>query len=150
MGLALTAQDAEFSDPSAEANVADGSQLPNAPDLTASGFVQYTRSLGIGDVFGRLEWRYVDEQRTVVEPAVPLVFGYDDDTTILDSYDVGNFTLGLRTDRWYVTGFVHNLTDERYALDYGYGQSFVISGGNPNMTAVGTPRTYGLTVGTSF
>ncbi len=150
LGLTVTAQDTEFTDPAADANIAEDSQLPNAPDLTASLFAQYTMTTSFGDLFGRVAYRYVDEQRTVVEPAVPLTIGYDDDTTILDSYDVVDLTIGLSMDRWYITGFVQNLTDERYALDYGYGQSFVISGGNPNMTAVGTPRTMGLTVGTTF
>ena len=150
MGLTVTAQDTEFTDPAPDANIAEDSQLPNAPDLTTSLFAQYTYPLAIGDLYGRVAYRYVDEQRTVVEPAVSLVFGYDDDTTILDDYEVVDLTLGLRTDSWYVTAFVHNLTDEEYALDYGYGQSFVISGNNPDMTAVGTPRTIGLTVGTSF
>lgn len=150
LGLAATVQDTEFTDPAADANIREDSQLPNAPDLTTSLFAQYTMPTSFGDLFGRVAYRYVDEQRTVVEPAVPLVFGYDDDTTILDDYEVVDLTIGLSTERWYITGFVTNLTDERYALDFGYGQSFVLTGGNPDMTSVGTPRTYGLTVGTTF
>lgn len=150
LGLTATVQDTEFTDPDADANIKEDSQLPNAPDLTASMYAQYTMPTSFGDLFGRVAYRYIDEQRTVVEPEVPLTFGYDDDTTILDDYSVVDLTIGLSTETWYVTGFVSNLTDEDYALDYGYGNSFVISGGNPNMTAVGTPRTYGLTVGTTF
>ena len=58
-------------------------------------------------------------------------------------------TLGLRAENWYVTAFARNVTDERYGLDYGYSQAFVL-GSNPDLLAVGPPRTYGLTVGVNF
>ncbi len=147
MGLSATSQEAEFTDPDPGANIVEDSELPNAPELTASMFVSYTYPLQIGELFGRLEYRYVDEQRTAVEPLVPLSPLYDDSRSILDSYDVTNFTLGLRTENWYVTAFVKNLTDERYGVDLGVYQSFFVGGGTPDRTALGTPRTIGLTFG---
>ncbi len=148
-GLSITAQDAEFTDPTPESNIVSGSQLPNAPDLTASLYAQYTQPVSFGQWFGRLEYLYVDEQRTVVEPVFIASPPYDDETTILPSYDVMTLTLGLRAENWYVTAFARNLTDERYGLDYGYATAFLF-GSNPDLTSVGTPRTYGLTVGYDF
>ncbi|MEM1110977.1 MAG: TonB-dependent receptor [Pseudomonadota bacterium] len=151
-GLLFTVQEAEFTDPAEEANVVPDSQLPNAPDLTATVFAQYSQSLDHGDLFARIEYRYVDDQRTVVEPLVPIPpFGpdiepYDDDSTILDSYDLLNLTVGLYADSWYFSGFVHNLTDERYELDRAFGELAL----NPNLNSLGRPRTYGLTVGINF
>ena len=159
MGMSITYQEAEFTDTIAEANIVEDSDLPNSPDLTVSLFAQYTRQLDIGDVFARVEYRHVDDQRSVVEPespyVAPLAFGnpdavYNDDSTILPSYDVTNLTIGLRTDTWYVTGYVNNLFDEHYRVAYGYGQSFPSEGANPTMASVGSPRTVGLTVGTNF
>ncbi|MEM9621214.1 MAG: TonB-dependent receptor [Pseudomonadota bacterium] len=150
MGLSATLQDASFTDPAPNANIVEDSQLPNAPDLTASAFARYSHDMRMGELFAHLEYRYVDEQRTEVEPVIPTSPLYDDDLTILDSYDVINLTLGLRAERWHVTAFVQNLTDERYAVDYGYGLSFFVGGFNPNMTALGTPRTVGLTIGAEF
>ena len=89
-------------------------------------------------------------QRTVVEPVVVLSPPYDDESTILPDYDLINLTLGVSTESWYVTGYVRNLTDERYGVDYGYGRSLILFGANPDRTSVGTPRTYGLTVGFNF
>jgi len=68
----------------------------------------------------------------------------------LPSYDITNLTVGLRTDSWYVTGYVKNLFDERHVVSYGYAQSFASEGANPTLNSVGTPRTKGLTVGTFF
>lgn len=148
-GFSVTAQEAEFSDPIPEANIVAGSQLPNAPDLTASAYVQYEIPSSLGAWYARLDYLHVDEQRTVVEPVIVLSPPYDDNTTILPSYDLLNLTLGLRAESWYVTAFARNLTDERYRLDYSYGTAFFF-GSNPDLTAVGAPRTVGLTVGVDF
>ncbi len=149
-GFSATSQEAEFTDPVPGANIVKDSALPNAPDLTASGFLSYSRYLEFGEFFAHLEYRYVDEQRTAVQPAVPLSPLYDDSMTILDSYTIGNLTVGLRAEKWYVTAFVQNLHDERYGVDHGVYRSFFVGGGTPDLTAVGTPRTVGLTVGTNF
>ena len=149
MGFSVTAQEAEFTDPTLESNIVPGSQLPNAPDLTASAFAQYQVPTTLGEFVARVEYLHVDEQRTVVEPVFIASPPYDDSTTILPSYDLLNLTLGLRTDNWYVTAFARNLTDERYRLDYGYSTAFIF-GSNPDITAVGAPRTLGLTVGVNF
>lgn len=150
MGLSLNLQEAEFTDTIADANIVDGSDLPNAPELTGSLFIQYSQDVKLGEVFARVGYRYIDEQRSVVEPIVSAAPPYDDDTTILDSYELTNLTLGLRTENWYVTGYINNLFDERHVVAYGYGQDFIAEGANPTLTSVGTPRTVGLTVGISF
>lgn len=146
-GISLTAQEAEFTDPELGANIVADSQLPNAPDLTWSAHVQYDHAFALGNFFARLEHRYVDDQRTIVEPAVALSPLYNDDAAILDSYGVTNLTIGLRSETWYVTAYVQNLSDEEYAVDNGVYQSFFVGGGTPDLLTVGTPRTVGLTVG---
>lgn len=148
-GLTVSVQDTEFSDPLPAANIVQGSQLPNAPDVTGTFFAQYTGSAAFGEWFGRFEYLYVDEQRTVVEPVFVASPPYDDAATVLSDYDLINFTVGVRSGSWYATAFAKNLTDERYGVDYGYGQSFLL-GSNPDRMAVGMPRTYGVTVGLDF
>ncbi|NIB38131.1 TonB-dependent receptor [Pseudomaricurvus alkylphenolicus] len=149
-GLSVTFQEAEFTDTLPDSNIVKGSDLPNAPDLTVSLFAQYTHTLDMGELFTRVEYRFVDDQRSVVKPVAPFSFPYDDDLTILPSYEITNLTVGLRTDSWYLTAYAHNLFDERYALSYGYASSFITAGSNPDLTSVGTPRTLGVTVGTVF
>ncbi|BFM17977.1 TonB-dependent receptor [Maricurvus nonylphenolicus] len=151
-GFSFAYQEAEFTDTVADSNIVDGSELPNAPEFTASLFAQYTHELEFGELFTRVEYRYVDEQRSVVEPVPGSVqyLPYNDEETVLPSYETTNLTVGLRTDAWYITAYAHNLFDERYETSYGYTQSFIAEGSNPTLRSVGTPRTMGITVGTFF
>ncbi|BFM17979.1 TonB-dependent receptor [Maricurvus nonylphenolicus] len=154
-GMSFTYQEAEFTDPLADSNIQENSDLPNAPNLTTSIFAQYNHQFDVGELFTRLEYRYVDKQRTRIDPldetpTAPSTVAYNDESTILPSYQVTNLTVGFRTDSWYITAYAHNLFDERYATAYGHSESFMTAGDNPTLTAVGSPRTMGLTVGTSF
>lgn len=150
VGLTSNYQETEFVRITPGANIANGSELPNAPDLTGSMFAEYQLPFSSGEFFGRLDYRYVDSQRTVVELSVS-PSGYSDAATVLSSYDVADFTFGFRKADWSATVFVNNLTDERYAV--GLGNRFfngTPATRNPNMRSVGEPRTMGVTIGYKF
>jgi len=66
--------------------------------------------------------------------------------TELPEYDIANFRVGLRADRWEAALFVNNFTDEhaRLALDYERGRSARVG------YLTNQPRTVGVSLNVSF
>ena len=114
------------------AGVADGSELPNAPEVTANGSVRYEWDLGNGlSADALLDFSYQDEV------AFDIVRAPQEAQE--DSYWLANARLGVRgaDGRWGVHLWGHNLADEEYRTQViyssvGFGESW------------GMPRTWGI------
>jgi iron complex outermembrane receptor protein len=119
-----------------------GSELPFAPKVTASAFVQYSHPVGtLGTGVARFDYDYVGRQAVqLITPTIPLDLYYK------DAYRTGRIQAGLESDRWSVYLYVDNLWDERGVVqknEYPPLYSDVT-------LALIRPRTVGLRVGTNF
>ncbi|HUD26854.1 MAG TPA: TonB-dependent receptor [Burkholderiaceae bacterium] len=129
--------------------LADGARLPTAPRLQAVAGIGYTRPLETGrNLFSVLTVQYVGSSFSQFENEAPnfgviggcgkpcgaaqldqfggpLTVSQVNFNPRLPGYALGNFRLGVKTDRWEVAGFVNNLWDKtaRLALDYERGRT---------------------------
>ena len=119
-----------------------GRDLVRAPEITAGIGLTYERSLGeIGDVSVNLNFNYEDEN----------TYYYNDDIgeefdTVLEERTILGASVTWRDvqDRFYVSAFGKNLTDDRYqTASQAVGTLWTFSN-------YGAPRTYGVEVGASF
>ena len=134
-----------------------GNEVPNNPEFTANAAIQYTLPLGSLELFGRLEYSYQGDTwyHTVQDDVVPAtLFGgppanYGQTNgqggTMVNGYGLTNVRLGLRGDKWSVTAFARNLTDEEFVAEVilapEFGGAFV---------APGTQRRAGVEVSYRF
>lgn len=134
-----------------------GNEVPNNPEFTANAAIQYTLPLGSLELFGRLEYSYKGDTwyHTVQDDVVPAtLFGgppanYGQTNgqggTMVNGYGLTNLRLGIRGDRWSVTAFARNLTDEEFVAEVilapEFGGAFV---------APGTQRRAGVEVSYRF
>ena len=143
LGASVNLQDSEFTAVSPDTLIAAGSSLPNSPDLTAYAYTQYSKPIAQGSAFVRLDYRFVDELTQL-----PINVGNARDPRRLASYSVANMFVGYQADRWYLTGFVTNLTDQRAQLSSDTLTRLVVT--TPDTAALLQPRTVGMTVGFNF
>jgi iron complex outermembrane receptor protein len=127
-----------------------GRDVPRTPETSGSLELIYTASLGAGEL--QLSGQYVHEDENVFYYADPTAFPtltpaqIDRFNTVLDAKNLLHASITYRSpdDRWFLTAFGRNLTDERYRI-----ASQVVA----NLwthTQWGAPRTYGLQVGYNF
>ena len=123
-----------------------GESLPNTPELTLSGSLDYTYPVGDSGMEGfvRAEWNYRDESASNLE-AVASNAGLLDLPAFpyqIDSYNVVNLRVGLRNDNFRINAYVENLFDEQYYT--GTGDGFGLSGirVKPHSTVLGVKFTY--------
>jgi iron complex outermembrane receptor protein len=113
-----------------------GNVLPRAPELSATGSVQYAWSAGsAGEVFTRVEWRYQSE----------IFFNqYEVDGVNQDGYHLFNARVQFDSanDRWYVALWGKNLADESSKQSVIRNTALIGS-----LDFFGPRRTYGLQVG---
>ena len=89
---------------------ASGDPLPFAPKFTYNLYAAYTFKVSDSlSLFARGDYAYVDEFNTD--------FGLAGVASTLPSYDILDLRAGLAGDRWSVTAFVENVTDERAILN---------------------------------
>ena len=112
-----------------------GRPLDNAPEWTASSYLQYEGALGgsLGWV-ARLEYNYTDDFYMAQDL---------DENLVNDASHVVNARLGLfgGDRRWEITAWGRNLLDEEY---YAIGFDIPVLSGYAAINA--PPRTYGVTV----
>jgi iron complex outermembrane recepter protein len=142
LGASVNLQDSEFTQVEADTFIVEGSSLPNAPDLTAYAYAQYSMPIARGSGFVRLDYRFVDEQTQL-----PVMIGNVSDPRRLRSYSVGNLYVGYEADRWYLTAFVNNVADKRAYVGL---DTIVTRGTIPDTAALIQPRMVGMTVGFNF
>jgi iron complex outermembrane receptor protein len=120
-----------------------GVTLPRSPETTVSLFGQYNFEVGGKESWVRLDWIYRSEitsdieatvsQLPIEDTAVTAALGLDTlfngtgfgngvpfpwprgaFPSLVPSYDVFNLRAGISGDRWAITAYVENLTDENY------------------------------------
>jgi iron complex outermembrane receptor protein len=139
-----------------------GLGLPKAPELTANLVGEYRWPLGKNEAWVRLEYIHRDGQYSDVEGLTNLQLNGETPNSIAGGggqfhfsgpnefpylspdYDLFNLRVGYATDNWSITGFIQNLTDEKYYT--GTQENFGVNGIRlrPN------PRTIGLSFSYSF
>ena len=123
-------------------DVLKGNKLPIVPELKASGWATYEWPLnfaGANSAFARLQWSYQSDSNNRLnvndfEPANPQIKNA--------SYNLGDFSAGLRGNTWEVILFVNNLTDERAQFTHLTGTMIDAFGVTSRYT--GRPREMGL------
>ncbi len=135
-GLGVTS--AEFSSGTVANGIAvDGNDLPYTPDYTATLGGQYSQSITSTITgYGRAEFVFTGG------------FSYDEGNTAgQDAYSLVNFRVGARAKRLFGELWIRNAFDTRYvpiAIPYpGFAPSGFIG-------ETGKPRTFGISIGTSF
>jgi outer membrane receptor protein involved in Fe transport len=117
-----------------------GATLPNAPDWRTTLGVQYEHALASGTGFFRTDWNYTSEQNadTGLDPRAEQ-----------DAYNLWSARLGWRNERYSVTLWGENLTDETVITAAGPQTIFGgIDGGMQFF--LNEPRTYGVTMDVRF
>jgi outer membrane receptor protein involved in Fe transport len=142
VGLNIAKQKSELTKLAAGAQARLGAPLPNAPDLTASAFVQVGWPVGnLGKGYARLDYQYVDDQAYLTLPRTGAT-----DVYFLPSYNTGRAQLGLENERWAGYLYVDNLSDARALTSRQR-----VTGFNPDdRRSVIQPRTIGVRFSTSF
>lgn len=115
----------------------DGASFPNAPSFRSNLAFQYEVPLSDAlEAFIGGDYQHVSSTRGTLgfEPVLRIA-----------SYDLVGARVGVRQpdDRWSVTAFVKNLTNENYSTGTNLAGEALIS-------FAGLPRTYGLTLGVNF
>lgn len=116
----------------------DGDRLPNVPKTTGSIVANYELPLGNSDwtAFATGIVSYTDESGTYLRSDDPLY-------RLQDSYTLANLRCGVYAQRWRLTGFVDNASDERAQL-------FINTLSGWDKINVNRPRTWGITVSHTF
>jgi iron complex outermembrane receptor protein len=115
--------------------VLTGSRLPFAPLRKASANFEYRRSLPVGGFYARIDWAWVDSYQTneTLDPR-----------HVQNAYGLIDLRAGLARDRFDVSAWVKNLTNETFVMQDGPTNLF------PHDPAfgrfLGAPRSYGVTV----
>jgi outer membrane receptor protein involved in Fe transport len=131
VGLDLTYLKSEVNQTVVELNEVKGDPLPMTPTWEASVHSQYTWPIGGKvDAFARIDANYRD---SIIEP---------ERKNVLPSYSAGNLSVGITTDKYNLSAFVHNVTDSRGIIG---DESFnIVSLPTTRQVYSITPRTIGL------
>ncbi|MDX2275484.1 MAG: TonB-dependent receptor [Hyphomonadaceae bacterium] len=143
LNLAVTYTDAQFTEASTAINVVDGDRIPQIPDWSVSGSIDY--DIPISSDFGaffHLDGRYVGSS-----PADTTAIAKANNLE-LDAYTVFNGRVGIETEQGFRASlFVQNIGDER-----GEANTIVLDGLTPARlrTTIITPRTVGIQLAQEF
>ncbi len=94
-------------------DVVKGNTLPITPEWKSSAWATYSQSVswfGASSAFARLQWSYQSESNNILQPTE---YEPQHPQIVNESYNIGDFSVGLEADTWELTLFVSNLTDER-------------------------------------
>ncbi len=137
LNVAYGFTDAQFTDfENAPGGDATGERLPNAPRHTLSAVGEYAHPVfdNFADAYIRAEYSYTSSFTT--QPDVG--------SEVFDSYDILNFRIGLRADRFDVEAFVENALDEKYITGEVGGGGVATRFGLSQPFEVGTTRRFGV------
>ena len=124
-----------------------GEGLPYAPELTSNLALTWEQPVGSGDLYARMDYRYVDEYNSSSEL---------DPRHEQSDYTLTNVRLGWRNAQFDVAVWVQNLSDTTYVVQSGPSNvatsidEAVGSEEGSYQNFLGTPRTFGLTVRSYF
>jgi outer membrane receptor protein involved in Fe transport len=146
LGLNLGYTDSELTDAGMTTAI-EGRRLPNVPEWTSSGYLQYDFPVAQfnGNGYVRFDVQYVDEQSTIaISPLTLATNGAE-----VDDYALGTLRVGFNRGNWGAHVFVDNLWDERAETGRGIGGA-----GGSLITLerfhIVRPRTFGLMVSVKF
>jgi iron complex outermembrane receptor protein len=123
-----------------------GERIPRAPKWTVNVDAELRASMatfgdalsGLGEGFVRAEWSYRSKSIPVLDSLVP-----NPQQLIAEEFDVLHLRAGFGTDRYRVSAYVENVTDELYFTNF---TGFGFSGARINPTY----RTYGVNFNVYF
>lgn len=137
-GVSYSLTDTKLKSASPLSGLIVGEDLANSPEHTVSAFLEGRVTLWNGELYGRVDFRYVDDQvNQAIGVLTPRAIFQ------VDSYALVHLRAGWQTDNWGIEVFVENVADERNELG-------VTPFGNGLNTVVGNPRTIGVTISGSF
>jgi len=117
-----------------------GETMPNAPTWRSNLGVQFEKALGTGKMFFRTDWAYSSDQ--IVDTAL-------DPRAEQGAYNLWSARLGWRNQRYGVTLWGENLTDETVVV--AAGPQTIFGGLDGGMQFfLNDPRTYGITFDVRF
>lgn len=122
LGLALTLQNSEIKeiDPASaiQTGVQVGDRLPGSVETKVSGFAQYSHSLpGGSEVFARVDGSYVGSSPNSF-PIFPVLGVPSPYFAMNEAYENFDLQIGWRNDRWDVSLYAENLTNnDSFILD---------------------------------
>ena len=125
------------------ADAIKGVTLPNTPEWTVSVYGQCNFPvLDLGEGHIHFNMQYMDEHATqVITTTFP-------GGAFVDSYVIGNFRVGLKTEKWGIDLFIDNLWNERAQL--GRGLAGFGSLLDADRFTIHQPRTLGVLIRRSF
>jgi iron complex outermembrane recepter protein len=109
-------------DGSGTPNVSDGDRLPVSPEWAGSAWAQYNWDISRinGGGFARLQWSYTGDSVSNLEPNTPATHPGNPQFKN-ESYNIGDFHIGISGPTWETSLFVTNLTDERAHYNHSWG-----------------------------
>jgi outer membrane receptor protein involved in Fe transport len=116
-----------------------GTEMPYVPELQMTAIGRYNFNVGELPMFGQFAVSYTDDSWNNLE---------SDNRFVIDSGTVLNLTAGIEKEKWSLTLYANNVTDERMATD-------IFSGNYPQYTGITfsgfdyvetpiRPRSYGI------
>lgn len=122
----------------------DGNKLPGVPESIGTWAVDYVQPatfFGASELHLRVDGYY---RSSVVTASSPLSAQYER----LDGFDIWNASISLYNDKWRVSAYVKNLTDELGITSVV--RDFAVADLNQSTDIITRPRTIGMTIGYSF
>lgn len=116
----------------------EGDELPMVPEFTGYAFAQYVQSLNNGlEAFYYASVNYRGGTQTELNVANPYYH-------VIDSYTTMNLSASLIAEKWKITAFINNVTDEEGPVDINENLDNALS------YIPLTPRTFGVRANYSF
>lgn len=132
--------------------VKKGSRLPVTPKLTGAAWATYNFPVAAAsaDGYARLQWSYTGSTLNKLEPT-PVADENLNPQFENASYNIGDFSIGMKGDTWEASFFINNITDERASYtrggDGGWPQQNLSEGRNHiHDVYTNRPREYGIRV----
>ena len=116
-----------------------GTEMPYVPKLQLTAIGRYTFNVGELPMFGQFAVSYADENWNNLE---------SDNRFLIPSATVLNLTAGIEKEKWSLTLYANNVTDERLITDIinydYYSWTGVVFSGFDYAEVVGRPRSFGI------
>lgn len=132
--------------PTATPGLVEGTHCIDSSEWTLRGDVGFEQPIGQGDVHFTADASISGRGPTRISVA-PDNQRFRDTQ---DRYFLVDASVGVKTDRWQVIGYVNNLFDREYAITVFFKESLGAYGATNDSALLGMPRTYGVRVKYSY